>query len=303
LLPRFGITVKVAVEIAMDIVTPTRRASNAAVTVLLSLILGCSPSSDVPKEGATSATADRGALSNAGRPSESPKDFGEIAANLGALTDQMVAAAARLPRTEFDPAALVKATGKQPRQLFEWVRDRTWWAPYRGLLRGPKGVMLDRVGSNLDRAILLGDLLRRAGYEVQLAHVELTDARARELYTRVRPIPAQRGQAAGVTGATGAIPVDRARAVDLAIPGFQQKVQTSAAAAKQRVADGVALIRAQTDAILAAVHDGATPSQATEEQAAIRALRDHWWIEIKADGAWTAMDVLLPMPRSEKPLP
>ena len=275
----------------MDIATPMRRASNIAAAVLLSLTLGCSRPADSPEEGATSATADRGALFNAGRPSESANDLGEIAANLGAVTDLMVAAAADLPRTEFDPAALVEATGRQPQKLFEWVRDRTWWAPYRGLLRGAKGVMLDRVGSNLDRAILLGDLLRRASHEVRLAHVELTDTRVRELYTRVRLIPAQRGNAAG---ATGAIPVDRARAMDRVIPGYQQSAQTSAAAAKRRAADGVALIRAQTDAILAAVHDGATPSQATEEQAAIRALRDHWWIEIKADGAWTAMDVLLP---------
>jgi hypothetical protein len=213
---------------------------------------------------------------------------------VGALVDLIVAEAAYLPRAEFDPAARAAKLGKDPQAHFEWVRDHTWWAPYRGLLRGSKGVMLDRVGSSLDRAVLLGDLLRRAGYTVRLAHADLPENVAREAFSKVRPMPDQRGQAAGTTGATGALPANRARLVDRAIPGFQQKAQTSAAAAKQRVADGVALIRAQTDAILAEVHDGATPSQATEEQAAIRALRDHWWIEIKADGAWTAMDVLLP---------
>ena len=84
--------------------------------------------------------------------------------NLEALVDLIVAEVADLPRAEFDPAVLAAKLGKDPQAHFEWVRDHTWWAPYRGLLRGSKGVMLDCVGSSLDRAVLLGDLLRRAGY-------------------------------------------------------------------------------------------------------------------------------------------
>jgi hypothetical protein len=81
----------------------------------------------------------------------------------GALVDLIVAEAADLPRAEFDPAVLAKQLGKDPQAHFEWVCDHTWWAPYHGLLRGSKGAMLDRVGSSLDRAVLVGDLLRRAG--------------------------------------------------------------------------------------------------------------------------------------------
>lgn len=99
--------------------------------------------------------------------------------DLGRLVDLIVAEDAALPKSEFDPAALVDALGRDPQRLHGWVRDRTWWAPYRGLLRGAKGVMLDRVGSNLDRAVLLGDLVRRSGYTVRLAHAELSESQAR----------------------------------------------------------------------------------------------------------------------------
>src|SRR5918994_5486242 len=58
------------------------------------------------------------------------------------LVDLIVAQAADLPRSEFDPAALSEKLGKDPNAHFTWVRDNTGWAPYRGLLRGSKGVML-----------------------------------------------------------------------------------------------------------------------------------------------------------------
>ncbi len=67
--------------------------------------------------------------------------------NLGDRIDQLVAEAAKLPRAEFEPAALAATLGKDAQKNFEWVRDHTSWAPYRGLLRGSKGVMLDRVDS------------------------------------------------------------------------------------------------------------------------------------------------------------
>jgi hypothetical protein len=74
--------------------------------------------------------------------------------DLNALVDLVVAEAKDLPRAEFDPAALAAKLGNNPQAHFEWVRDHTWWAPYRGLFRGSQGVMPDRVGSSLDRAVL-----------------------------------------------------------------------------------------------------------------------------------------------------
>ncbi len=209
--------------------------------------------------------------------------------NLGALVDLIVANASDLPWAEFDPAALVESLGNDPQKLFEWVRDRTWWAPYRGLLRGAKGVMLDRVGSNLDRAVLLGDLMRRGGYTVRLAHAQLSETQARELLGKLRPIPNQRRSLVGPKPASS----ERERAIEAIMPGIGKAMQEQIARSKRLSEEATALVRSQSEQFYAAVRDVA-PRKAADDRAAIAALQDHWWVEREQDGKWIAMDVLLP---------
>lgn len=208
---------------------------------------------------------------------------------LGPLVDVVVAAAAELPRAEFEPAALAKKLGNDPQAHFEWVRDNTWWAPYRGLLRGSQGVMLDRVGSNLDRAVLLGDLLRRSGHTVRLVQAQLPDGRARELLGKVRPIPDQRRS--GVT--RNAAPAERQRTIESLIPGHGKLMQEHAAISASRVEEAEALIRSQGGRLYAVVKDHVARESAGDKDA-VAAMRDHWWVERQENGKWMPMDVLLP---------
>jgi hypothetical protein len=220
----------------------------ACLPVLIALIVACSAKKNDEQAGAPAAP---GAGALAERPGA------EAGATPAPSVDRIVAAAAQLPRRDFEPDALVAALGRDPQPLFEWVRDQTSWAPYRGLLRGATGVMLDRVGSNLDRAILLGELLRRAGHGVRLVHAQLPEDRARELLAKVRPMPLDR---------RGLTQPESARA----------------------------LVRTQTDQLAAAVKP-LLARTAASNAAALAALRDHWWIERDAGGGkWIAMDVLRP---------
>jgi hypothetical protein len=209
---------------------------------------------------------------------------------LGVLVDLIVAEANELPRAEFDPAVLAGQLGKDPQAHFEWVRDNTWWAPYRGLLRGSKGVMLDRVGSNLDRAVLLGDLLRHAGYTVRLAHAEFGEGRARGLLGKVRPIPDQR------RNPTTKKPLspDRRRQIEAAVPEYAGSEQQRMAAARQFEGEARELVRSRADELEAAIRDMASGSEQAADRLTLAALQDHWWIERKSGGSWIAMDVLLP---------
>ena len=93
------------------------------------------------------------------------------------------------PRDTFDPKAIVEKVGNDPAKLFEWVRDNTYWVPYRGSLRGPIGVLMDRLGNSLDRALLLAELLRTAGHQARLVCAELSEAQAKELLLKLRPVP------------------------------------------------------------------------------------------------------------------
>lgn len=256
---------------------------------LVALSVACSGRSDGDRKAtAGDAPPEAAATPTADRTGEVP--LGKRLADIGALTDLIVAEANDLPRAEFDPGALVAVIGKDPETIFAWVRDRTYWVPYRGLLRGARGVMLDRLGSNLDRAVLLGDLLRRAGYTVRLAHATLPEARARELLGKVRPIPAQRRAPVAPQG----MPAARRRVIAALMPGFEKETEGQLAASRRVAAEAEALVRSQSETLLAAVRDAASPDTVAEGSATIAALRDHWWVEREDGGKWVAMDVLLP---------
>ena len=80
---------------------------------------------------------------------------------------------AQLPRDRVDPAAVVGA-GRDPLQLLRWVRENTQPVTYEGALRGPLGVLMDRRGNSLDRALLLSRLLEIAGYKTRVVGATLT---------------------------------------------------------------------------------------------------------------------------------
>jgi len=102
----------------------------------------------------------------------------QLADYMEKLYQVMDGAAQDIQREDFDAQAMVDKVGKDPQKLFEWVRDNTWWVPYRGALRGPTGVLMDRVGNSLDRSLLLAELLRLAGHSARLARARRNCCRA-----------------------------------------------------------------------------------------------------------------------------
>jgi hypothetical protein len=256
-----------------------------SVLALLMTLAACSKKSEeTGSEGTDNAEAPAELAAPGAEASGNPVD----PKNLGALVDLIAAEVADLPRAEFDPAVLAAKLGKDPQAHFEWVRDHTWWAPYRGLLRGSKGVMLDRVGSSLDRAVLLGDLLRRAGYTVRLAHAELPENVAREAFSKVRPIPDQRREAVVAPGPNA----ERQRLAETLIPGFARAAQVLAAASRRRRDIGDALVSSQSAMLYGAVKGAVSEDVNAAGQSDLASLRDHWWIELDEHGEWIAMDVL-----------
>jgi len=228
------------------------------VTFLVALIASASCSG---KKDEADSTADSSAPDSLAAEGRSPEESrGQLADTL----DRLATEAGKLPRADFDPAARAASLGADPQRHFEWVRDNTSWAPYRGLLRGAQGVMLDRVGSNLDRAVLLGDLLRHAGHEVRLARAQLSAVRARELLDKVRPMPAKR------------------------------HATNTSAQTRQVLEAATSLANSQAEQLRSAIAGVTGRQGATDEASRLAALRDHWWVELNEGGRWIAMDVLLP---------
>lgn len=91
--------------------------------------------------------------------------------NLDTLRSDLIA---KVDHTKIDPRRLQERLGSDPLTLLGFVRDHIGFEPYVGALRGSRGTLQARSGNGIDRALLLADLLRHAGYQVRFAEAELT---------------------------------------------------------------------------------------------------------------------------------
>lgn len=194
-----------------------------------------------------------------------------------ALWQQLETAVADIPRDSFDPAAIVARVGTNPEALFAWVRDETVLVPYCGALKGPEGVLLDRGGNSLDRALLLHELLTRAGHRSRLAHAELTPAQTVVLMEALgRDTPAILGAASDPAQLA-----DRAAAeLGLDTSAVRTRLDAAARAGTKLHKTLAARTERQSSAILSALRSGAEPAV---DDAGF--LADHWWVLLERRGA------------------
>ncbi len=204
------------------------------------------------------------------------------------------ASLAELPRDRFDMSAVVaqaQATaaasgGEVADLLFAWVRDETGLAPYRGVLKGPAGVLMDRSGNSLDRALLLRELLLAAGEQAVLATAQLDADALASVAAVVRPAPA----AAAAAGGQQSVAMAQRLADEFG---------ADAAAAAQRLTQAeearrelLARLWARSDAQTAALADLLGPALTAADPAGL--LTDHWWVQVQRGGAWVDLDPTLP---------
>ena len=197
-----------------------------------------------------------------------------------------------LPRDTFDLHAVLDGLGREPEQLFAFVRDKTWWIAYAGSLRGELGVLMDRLGNSLDRALLLASLLRMAGHDARLAHATLSPERAKELAAAIASPPAQRiTRSAEDTAKT---------ATDLAAAGKQlgfspaelEKAKESGLRERAAFTDAAATrTKAQVRELMSLLGDSKPAAAPAVDAAAM--LADHWWVQVEKAGAWIDLDPLL----------
>lgn len=181
------------------------------------------------------------------------------------------------PRDRWDPAYVAARVGPDPRRLFEWVRGSTFWIPYRGALRGAVGVLMDRSGNSLDRAVLLATLVTHARGTARLAHGSLPREAAVKLLPRL--ISA------------------RARGTAAAQYRFEQVSLTPTLAAQS---DALEKTRAQLQArvpgqaqrLAAAIGQRPNDDLRARFERAIDALQDHWWVQVRDGEAWRDLDLL-----------
>lgn len=197
-----------------------------------------------------------------------------------------------LPFEELRVEDAQSALGSDPLDLFAFVRDETRWLPYAGALRGAQGVMLDRMGSSLDRALLLAALIERAGHDARLVRSALPDAgfsalqgawSSAPLASRVEPgeddVDVQ--QAIAQVAERQGLDADDLEAL-------HREQQMTIDQTLQRLA--AQALRQQT-ALESVLEQQAGQGS---EPLSLAEVTDHWWVEWRSGDGWITLDPSLP---------
>lgn len=201
-----------------------------------------------------------------------------------------------IPRDTFDLGAIVANVGTDPAALFEWVRENTFLVPYRGILRGHQGVLMDRLGNSFDRALLLYVLLREAGKEVRLAHGSLSQSQAEEVLKNARPIP---------PGGPLARDDSEAEEADAFLNSFAKEHQLNAKEIRKKyekwqseqrkfVENVGRRVREQAGDLANSVDRPKKSGKKAGYETAVEAVRDHWWVQSSEGSKWTDLDPTFP---------
>ncbi|HXF82143.1 MAG TPA: hypothetical protein VNN19_05270 [bacterium] len=162
----------------------------------------------------------------------------------------------QLSRAALDPAVLQEQLGRDADVLFEFVRDRIVFQPYRGTLRGARGTISAQAGNAVDRSLLLASLLKSAGHRVRFAQGTMTPRSAAAVLQRV--LAAEPRTHAGPF-----------------IDAIVERADSHAVLLGDTIhAAGVAMPAFGEDAWQRAVAD----------------MRDHVWVQVNRGGRWIDLD-------------
>ncbi len=210
----------------------------------------------------------------------------------GALED----AVQRIPRETFDPEAVAQKAGSDAIKLFEWVRDETNLIPYQGSLRGPVGVLMDRRGNSLDRALLLCELLRLAGHEARLARRHLSEDEAMTILKRTESKPGS---------GTSSLPPSTLRNQDDLLAFYVQNhgldrknlvemISRAQTEQENRIRQIKSEHKEMAADIIALLNKKAMNRQGEKQSEAAENLRDHWWVQWEKGDDWVDFDPASP---------
>jgi hypothetical protein len=171
------------------------------------------------------------------------------------------------------------------------VRENTFWVPYRGLLRGSAGVLMDRLGNSLDRAALLAMLLKQTGQPVRLAHGSLSPAQAAG-QMRVLLL----GRYAGLSPTRVEARADDLKAVAahyaLDEASLRRTFSAQAGLAERKYERLQERVPDQTQRLTAAVGAGPKDQSSQAFARAVEAAQDHWWVQfLDSAGVWQDFDL------------
>ncbi|HEY2588606.1 MAG TPA: hypothetical protein VGI81_22885 [Tepidisphaeraceae bacterium] len=261
-----------------------RIADSRPVRLAVAFLLVVSLSGAVPSAAAAAAA-------NANPPP--PNASAELALRAYAILDEQA------HRPGADPSDIAYMAGKlgfDANRIFVFVRDETRLEPYRGVLRGARGVLAGRAGNSLDRALLLQAQLTESGVPCRLMQGKLPDATARQALDQFLNAPqaAPPPPPAGDDSDPGATKLlQRAGVPDSLAAEIRDRCTAHSAAFWRSVSsqsdERAAYLAGQLTAA------GLKPPKADAiQKELLDSLKTHYWVQRQdAEGKWIDLDPLL----------
>ncbi|HEY3249263.1 MAG TPA: hypothetical protein VGK88_13365 [bacterium] len=261
----------------------------AIAVVVVLIVTGCAPRQAASPPAVPPAPSPPQPAPPAPSPSPAPPPSGssDQATTVDHAIDSAAAAADALPRDSFDPHAVLRQVGTDPTALFTWVRDSTRFVPYRGSLRGTVGVLMDRMGNSLDRALLLGELYRLAGISTRLAHATLGAEQVNTVLATVRLPKMSVGSPSRDVLLADA--EQRAKSAGLDARQARDQLQATWDRTHTMAMEARGRSRTQAEKLARIVGSAVAAGPSLAPDAA-----DHWWLQWSRDGQWVDADPTLP---------
>lgn len=166
-------------------------------------------------------------------------------------------------------AAKQAELGNDAERLFGYVRDYIRDDLYRGVLRGAQGTLISEAGNSLDKAILLAELLTKAGYAVRFAQGTLDAPGAEALLAAAFQLNTRPpGPASAASSETKAL----------------------ATSVQKRVQEQYDLI----GKLLSAAGQKFPTDPAASRASLIEETRTHYWVQYQQGGSWIDLDPSFP---------
>jgi len=200
-----------------------------------------------------------------------------------------------IPRDTFDPQTVVDKVGKAPEALFQWVKDNTDFIPYQGALRGPIGVLMERRGNSLDRALLLNRLLSLAGYRVRFARRDLAQVDEQRIMEGVRRLQKTKvsGSEKRLSVDINKVLIDGAKKYQLDVDRLQWMVSNKKEE-QDKLAETIrARVEEQVRFINALISESGKKQSQISPNRGYQELREHWWVQLEKDNKWVDLDPTL----------
>ena len=226
-----------------------------------------------------------------------PTDLDQVSAKIEDLLDELESSV----ETDFTKilsidSILEKIGTENPEELFVWVRDNTYFVPYQGVLRGDKGVLMDKLGNSLDRSILLYETLIEAGFETRLAHVRLSIEQAEDIIKHKEPFPRDL-----FSPIESHLTESDRELIDECSAKYGVDKEYLLEAVKRKELDNIqnrdrlkSMVDREFNQISKWIRKLRTKPNSASHNTIYKSIQDHWWVQYLDESEWKDLDLTLP---------